>query len=717
MLNPRLQTQPLDPAVLQKLGIDGPAAAKSTVQATQPLQAPELLLDNWRPEPLPASQPQLPAQSSSVSQALGTRLNPQEAELLLGVSARLADVRQQDPAQFQLVMGALQNLNAGQNGQVDFSALDPTQKQVLSGLGMTPQNTQVIFQQLYHMLLPGEQTQGTQAFQKIQSSVTSFISNLDLRQQTVQSLQQQARDLTAVQGVVTSLSAKSIGALLTDQTAGVYDTGISKINSQNFNIQSGMDYTLGHFVVLSQNSPQTLQQVEGLIQKVKQEQPLKPQERRLLNQMGLNLNAHNKLESLIDGQSLDFDSVNQLENVIYSMKDPSPAYQQVLHASAAVIHQSGKLQELSQLARKQVGQVQATTQQVQVQSQQVQQLRTDTNYLDSQLKFAHHKVENLSTTITAATGLLQNVTVDTSLLQAWNIHIVDAPQGKRFFVNDKEVSRLEAVQHMGQILRQQQSEITRMADELARKKTEALKASANLNQATQTLEVQVETLEKTEQEIVKETTKLRELEADFQQTLVTTADQLSAEEKAVVGNSLAPAVTLHVETAVQSAEAVRVEIQSTVTVAREAIVQAQSIQRELAEDLDKWDQTLADSGRILQELGTQIKQVEGQLAAAGAEAPETVLEPKARSERQTLAPADSGGLLFDETLATDSQQQLKRQQQAKAQEQIEASFLERSQQSKRLAETREQQKRQDTFNQAARQQLKTDVEALRGDSD
>ena len=733
MLNRRLQTQPLDPSVLSKLGIENPDAntlPRPSVQATAPLQNPASLLDQWS-EPVSRVSGPLPAQSVAISSALNTRLNESEAELLLDVSSKLAIARKQDPATFQVIMSALQELNTDSRGQVSFSSLNTQQQKALSDLGMTPQNTRVIFQQLYHMLLPEGQSNTSDAFKMVQSSVTHFISNLDLREHTMNQIQQQAKDLTAVQGVVSNLAANSIQALLADQVNMVYDTGLSSINSQNFDIQNGMDYTIGHIMVLSQQSPQTLQQMEGLIGKLKSEQTLQPQERQLLSQYGLNITNENKLAT-IDGQTLDFQAVNRLENVIYSMKDPSQEYQQVLHQSAAIIQQSGKLEEIAALALAQNTQVQNTTQTVVHQAQDLRALQTYTNQLDSQLKVAQYKADHLMGAMSATSASLPVLNapgatfitqadpvmdLNPTFLKQWGIDIRQNGNQRQFFIQDRQVSRLEMLQHLGQLLQQQKSEISQVATTLGEKKVEVLKANAELNQSTQTLVVQTDELEDTEQVLAEEKSKLQTMEAERQALIEELKPSLKPDELAHLENDLNPAVASAITQATQKADQAEQEIQITLVTARETIQVSESLQSKVAEDIELWDLTLSESQRIIGRADQQLEELEQ--ITQHPDAP-PVLEAKIKEDKEIQEQAriaQGPNLLTDkELLAQEQKAQQTRQDQALVQKENEAAYLEQSHRSKRFDESMQESRQTRLQAQDDRQRLQEEVKVLLEDN-
>jgi len=725
MLNRRLQTQPLDPSVLSKLGIDNPESTgipRAAAKATAPLENPASLLDQWS-EVKPRVSGSLPVQpitmNSGNTSALNTRLNESEAELLLDVSAKLSTTRQQDPAKFQTIMEALQQLGTNANGQVSFSGLSTQQQEALSSLGMTPQNTQVIFQQLYHMLLPEGQSTTSEAFKTVQSSVTNFISNLDLREQTMNQIQDQAKDLTAVQGVVSNLSANSIQALLADQVNMVYDTGLSSINSQNFNIKNGMDYTIGHFMVLSQQSPQTLQHMEGLIGKLKSDVVLQPQEQQLLSQYGLKVTHENKLET-IDGQTLDFQAVKRLEDVIYSMKDPSQEYQQVLFQSAAIIQQSGKLEEIAALASAQNKQVKASTQVVVKQTVELKELQTFANQLDSQLKVAQFKADHLigamnaasAPTLSAPGSVAPAIDLNPTFLKQWGIDIKQNGSQMQFFIQDRQVSRLEILQHLGQLLLQQKTEISQVANTLVEKQTEAIKTSTELNQSTQKLETETDQLEDTERILATEKAKLQEMEAERQKLLIEVKPNLKPEELEHLENDINPAVEAAMTQAVEKAEVVAKEIKVTIAAANAAIQTSRVLQAKVAEDIDLWGHTISESQRLIDQADKQLKQLQTQ------EQPDSppVLQAQTRTNERTQEKAriaQGPNLLTDkEILAQEQKARQEIQDQQSTQKDIEATYLEHNESSKRFDESMDQSRQIRLQAQADRQRLQTETQAL-----
>lgn len=720
MLNRR--TQPLDPAALLALtGGSPPPAPSAPARPTSPLKEPGSLVDALAPAS--TKRTELPAQSASIMTALAcppaaaadtsTRLSEDEADLLLDVSSKLADIRDQDPAKFALVMSALQQLSTDASGSVDFSTLNAQQQQALTGLGMNPQNTKVIFHQLYQMLLPGTQQESSAAFKKIQAQVTGFISNLDLREKTVSQIQQQARDLAEVQGVVCNLSANSIHDLLADQTASVYDLSVSKINSQNFNIRNGMDYTLGHMVVLSQQSPSTLQQVEGLIQKIKTDQNLDAGEQGLLKQYGLNLNQQNKLET-IDGKVLDYQAVNQLENVIFSMKDPSEGYQKVLQASAQVITQSHKLEQASALAKQQSAVVQQTTAVVLAGTKKVERLRQDANHIDAQLQFANLKASNLAKAMDAATNLFQTANIDPQMLSQWNIQIVPGSGqgvgGMKFMVEGKEVSRLEMLQRLGQLLTQQRAEVAGMITQLAQKKTETLTASAQLGSSTKTLETQKADLKATEQVIAQGTTELHRLEEEQKKLVAAELPNLKPEERKLVETVIAPMVANEVKVAVKSADEAIQEIHFTIAKADTALVQARAVQQAVAEDAKTWDNDIKQGQDLAKLLGDKIG--EGKKAESG-DAPTRADVKIDESSDTPLAPQPQGPAFESFGPDADTKAKERLQEQARTQKRTEDTFLENTRNEKNAIASRRHQQQVNERAQKDDELHKADLDKLK----
>lgn len=700
--------------MLQSLtGLSDTAPVPASPRQTTPLKQPEALLDNFA---LPsAKRNDLPAQLPGISSlttpapASSARLSETEAELLLDVSARLASTREQEPIKFQTIMSALQQLGTDASGQADFASLSPQQQQALAELGMTPQNTSVIFQQLYQLLLPGSQQNTSDAFKSVQAQVTGFISNLDLRERTMTQIQQEAKDLTSVQGVVSTLSANSIQALLADQTASVFDLGFSQITKDNFNMSLGMDYTLGHMLVLSQQSPATLQTVEGLINKVKQEQTLDSNEQNILRNYGLNINSQNKLETM-DGNTLDFKAVGELEDVIFKLKDPSAGFSKVLQASANVIAKSGKLEELALLAQKQAKGVQQTTQLVAAGTVNVEQLRQSTNQLNAQLTFAHLKAENIADAMDAATGLFGAINLSPEILQQWNIQIVQGPHTQRFFKEGKEVSRMEIMQSLGQLLEQQRSEINGMAGELARKKTETLLANVSLNQNTQKLEVQKTELQATEAAIVVAKADLHQAQAEYDLIVAEEKPGLKPEELTLLETKIEPAVKKHVETAVAESDKALEVIKVTVAEAETVIARSKAVQQAVLDDAQIWEDQIKKSEALVKRLDNQIEslneiikkeQQQDPLKAPRPAAQELPAEEALQTKQETVALTESDADAQD----AETQAHVRRSEQQRSQHRNEAIYLENTQREKVFTEGLRQQ-------QQTRQRAKKDQEQL-----
>jgi hypothetical protein len=685
MYNSPLKTQPLDPAVLQtlekKTEVLRPDAARGGVPATAPLVTPSVLPpDHMQSTPPPSG---VPAQAISLTD--GPTLSSEEATLLLNVSEKLGHLFKTDRANFAHVMRSLETVTA--SGQVDFSRLSSAQQDQLKALGLNAQNTHLVYQQLYQMLLPMQQGQTSNAFQTVQSSVSHFLSNVDLKQKTFSQIESQARDLSRVQGVVSSLAASSINSLLADQTAGVYDLAVSKITGQNFNLNSGMDYTLGHFVVLSQESPTTLQQVESILQKVQSDQSVSAPERQLLNKYGLNVNAQNKLET-IERKPLSLQEVQQLESVAGSMKDPSEGYSRVLSASADVIRQSKKLEELGKRAYFESEQVQQTTQEVQSQNQNLQQTQQATNQINARLQAAQSEARQLQTAVQQA-PVQPGATLDINptLLAQWNVRVQQTAEQTVYLIGNRQVSQLEVMQHLGQKLAQQQQEIQRMSQELARKKSEALKATAHLAQTTQKLETQTDQLAQTRQEIQRETLKLQDLELIRLDVVRQETPHLKPEELQLVRATLEPQLAQTVADVRQFVQALDQTLEQTLQAAHSAIQTAAETQEQVQRDARRWEQTLAQADDLNRSLQQTLSQLNRQQKSTAL--PSTV---KAMEEVQQPPPPHTyqSPSLLPEQFSSDSQQMRnKRREQQKAERFIQDSQLERRQLEAEEAEQRE----------------------------
>ncbi len=715
MLQRRLQTQPLDPSILHALENPQAQSAPSLGPLkTTPLQQPGLLLDRFSTPVSPATHNDVPAQSNSVTAALTTRLTAPEAELLLDVSARLSGVRSKDPAAFTEIMTALQQLSSGSDGQVDFSALSSRQQGLLAEMGMTPQNTGVIFKQLYHMLLPGDQGDASQAFQRVQAKVTSFISNLNLREQTLQHMNTQAKDLMAVRGVVSSLSATSIQSLLKDQTDSVYDLAVSKINSQNFEIKSGMDYTLGHFFVMSQKSPAELQQVEGLIEKVKSDQVLQPAERQALNKYGLSMNAHNKLETL-DGKALDFASINSLQNALYSMKDPTQEYQQVMHKMAGIITQSNKLSEYAALAVQQSQQVQITDQDVQVKTQNVHQLRNQANVLTVEIKQMQVQTDTIADAMNSATGIFADVAIDPEILAQHNIRIQPGANGLQFSMDNRPASRLEVLQRLAGLMQNMKQQIEVKAETLGATKVEALKAGAVLNQSEVKLEKEVGELEQTNVQIGIEKEKLLTLQLDLKDYLPTAMPQMKAEERELIEVTVKPMMERHVEQAIKEADVAQETVVKTIAHAQTTLYQAKQARELLAEDVVKWDDSIETAQALVKAIDHKLKQLPAQIEKLDKQPQaEVILEPAEAHDRR---PASSkvADKIDDKSMAAERLFQQRTQAQNSSQRRNESTYFEHQQSEKRFAETLQNSREERLRSQSEREQFNQQAKELRED--
>lgn len=732
MLNRR--TQPLDPAVLQQLGLGNPSdpvpRQSSSVPATTPLKPPSALVGDFRSgntlREQVGSVPSLQAggislaagQSAQTTQNNGPMqsLNEAESMQLLDVSARIADLRRSDPAAFQKVLSALQSLSADASGRVSFAALDMHQKSALANLGLNESNTETIFKQLYQMVLP-EAGNSSEAFQRVQAKVTGFISNLDLREQSVQRIQQNARDLTAVQGVVSSLSANSIEALLADQTAGVYDTGISQITSDNLKLDNAMDFTIGNFVVLSQQSPHTLQIVENAIHKIKSEQNLDQRETQLLNHYGLSVNASNKLQT-IDGSVLDFNAVNQLENVLFSMKDPSQGYQLVLEASAKVLAQSGKLEQLGQELRAQQIQVQQTTHQVNGKAQEVEQLRQQTNVLNARLSMAQTKTTGLATAMDSATGLIGRIDLDPSFLSQFNIRLGTGAEQGKVFINGKESTRIELIQYLGQLMQETRTEITDLSGDLADKKVKTLQANAELNASTETLETQTVELEEKAEEYQSAHDILLGLVAERDQVIEENKDDLKPEELEQLETQINPAIEREVERVSQEAQTLIKEVDITVAEARGAIETSRQVQQAVQNDVVVWDKTLDDTEKLLELLDDKIEAGEKAIQKAveeGAAPPEPAdvnFKALVRSFFQSEEAPEETDSTAVEQAAEFAQ---KRAEAEQLQSELQVQYQQQQDAEKRFDETLDAARESRLEAQEDRQRLQEQVAELRGD--
>lgn len=372
MLNNRLGTQPLDPNILLQLEQKN---ATQKVAKTQPLTAPgdllnPALLGDAFTQP-PTNNGSVPAQSGPVSEALkpkemkplsaaiaapqlgtgnGNNLSDAEATLLLELSATLGDMRHQSPINFSQAVSALQKLNL--SGSAGFETLSNTQKQILSNLGITPENSANILQKLYQVILPDSTGGGSDSFKQAKSSVSSFLSGLNLREEAM-SVIRKAEDLNQVAQLVDGLSAGGISSLLADKVIVVNDLAVGEINNQNFQISSPMDFTVGQVFVNAQKAPEKLDGVTDILQKVKQSEPLNRQETLLLGEYGLFVNKDSQLQTMNADGPLPEQSIAQLEQMLTTVKSSTNTdmYNQVIGQSIQLLESSQAYMALSEQAR------------------------------------------------------------------------------------------------------------------------------------------------------------------------------------------------------------------------------------------------------------------------------------------------------------------------------------------------------------------------------
>lgn len=404
MLNNRLGTQPLDPNILLRLENGNSVAKTQPLNAAATLLNPSLLGDAFSQPP--ATNGKVPAQSGSVREALkpmemkplsapisapglgasaGSGLSSTEATLLLDLSAKLGDLRQQSPINFSQAVSALQKLNL--SGTQSFSQLTATQQSILSSVGITPDNSENLLSKLYQVILPESSGNNTSnSFQQAKNSLNSFLSGLNLREQAM-SVIRNAEDLNQVAKLVDGLSAGGISSLLADKAIVVNDLAVGEINSKNFQITTPMDFTVGQVFVNAQKAPAKLDGVADIIQKVKQSERLNRDETLLLGEYGLFVNKSNQLQTMNSESPLPAQSITQLEQMLSTVKSSSNTemYNQVIGQSIQLLQSSDQYMALSEQARTMALKIVDESDKVSENTALLNQQRQEANILEAKL--------------------------------------------------------------------------------------------------------------------------------------------------------------------------------------------------------------------------------------------------------------------------------------------------------------------------------------------
>lgn len=505
--------------------------------------------DQLKPPRIP-TQPLVPAQNSAISQALEAPLTDQEAEALIVGSKNLSDLHQSAPALFKETMQALSV--QGRQGN-----LSSRQQELLAELGL-PLITAQVSSQLYQMMLPVYQGQASDAFKVAQQAVTGFMSKMKVEEHTLKKIEKEAKDLVRSSETISGLTAGSISNLLEDKTAEAYDMAVSQIDSDNFDIKTGMDYTLGQFIVKSQNEPQLLQQAGEALKKLQQKQTLNPAERSSLAKLGLTVNAQGQVQDQM-GKPVSAESLDRLQDVAYSMMDPTPAYQSVLKASADVITQSGKLLALSKQAETQAQLVEQETKVLIAHNQDLNQIRQETATVNQQLVQTMSEAEQLQKILVQNTGLaapaaaapqVQLLQPNQIFLAKFNVQLVTQPGGQaKFLVNGQEVSQLGFIQHLSQELKNKKAEMQELATDLQEKRSDLIKSASELQIINQQAAQHTSELELMKTSIEAETIKLQDLQLVYQSTVAKVSGQLKPSESAAFTVSLQPFIQSYSERA------------------------------------------------------------------------------------------------------------------------------------------------------------------------
>lgn len=608
-------------------------------------------LDQLKPPRIP-TQPLIPAQNSAITQALETPLSDQDAEALIVGSKNLSELHQSAPALFKETMQAL-------SAQGRQATLTPRQQQLIEELDLPTLSPQVS-NQLYQMMLPIYQGQSSNAFKVAQQAVTGFMSKMKVEERTLKKIEQDAKDLVRSSEVISGLTAGSVSSLLEDKTAEAYDMAVSQIDSRNFDIKTGMDYTLSQFIVQSQSNPQLLQQAESALNRLQQKQFLASADRTVLSQLGLRVNEQGQVTDH-QGQSVNTESLARLQDVAFSMMDPTPAYQSILKASADVINQSGKLLILSKQAEAQSQVVQKETQVLNTRNQEVNQIRQETAAVNQQLVETMGETEQLQKLLAqnmgiAAPGNIATVAPTSQpLLAKLNIQIVQQAGGPvKFQVNGQEVSQLNFIQHLSQQLSHKKAEVQALSSELQEKRSDLIKSAAELATATQNVSTQAEQLNEIKTNLEVETARLQDLELVYHSTVQKVSGKLKPSESKAFTVMLQPFVqqtTAHAKTvAHQVCERIERII---LPMAHQAVSHAQTTLKQVESDNQQYEKTLKQSQDLQSKIDTTLAELEskpetlpGQPTSPGRRQERAIQqqpfvlqykEAEARSERDILA--------------------------------------------------------------------------------
>lgn len=759
MLNNRLGTQPLDPNILLKLE---KGASAASVAKTQPLSAPEGLLnpgllgDAFRQPP--STQGSVPAQTGAVRDALkpiemkplsapvsaptlgspgmqGPNLSDTEATLLLDLSAKLGDMRHQSPINFSQAVSALQKINL--TGSQGFAQLTSSQRQILDNLGITPENSNNILQKLYQVILPDSQGGNTSnSFQQAKNSVNSFLSGLNLQEQAM-SVIRNAEDLNQVAQLVDGLSAGGISSLLADRAIVVNDLAVGEINSQNFQITTPMDFTVGQVFVNAQTAPEKLDGVASILQKVKQSTPLNREETLLLGEYGLFVNKDKQLQTMNAESPLPDQSIAQLEQMLNTVKSSSNTemYNQVIGQSIALLQSSEQYLALSEKARNMALELVKETDQVADNTVLLDQQRQQANILQAKLDTEQDKAQNLVNASAVVDAInvgstqgggpvgfgITNVTPPTigsmsagvsafqkpdlspaeiaDVFEKIGIQVQEGSGGYQFFLNGRQLSREEVKSYVTQSLSQVSKDLGNTANALKHQQNKVNATSEEVKAGQQRVRTRQEELDAVETELaVVEQQYTQDLKA-YQAIRDKARLELPPDELAQLDQILDPMVTRVATEAFMHRAQTQVIINAAEAQAAQVMAEADRALADLAKDQEQWNSSLKAAEASLTDLNAFLNtDLPMKSAPSTAETDNEVPVTEERRERRGYnpleRPAKSGTAPLNPVWLDRHSAELtqKAQEKAQAQARNEQIYFENLQNEKRFDEDMQKQR-------------------------
>ena len=662
MLNNRLGTQPLDPSVLLRLE-NGNSVAK-----TQPLSAPATLVDpgllgDAFSQP-PANNGTVPAQSGDVRNALkpiemkplsapisapqfgspgGVALSDTEATLLLDLSAKLGDLRQQSPINFSQAVSALQKLNL--SGTQSFSQLTANQRNILRNVGITPDNSENMLSKLYQIILPESSGGNTSnSFQQAKNSLNSFLSGLNLREQAM-SVIRNAEDLNQVARLVDGLSAGGISSLLADKAIVVNDLAVGEINSQNFQITTPMDFTVGQVFVNAQKAPAKLDGVADILQKVKQSERLNRDETLLLGEYGLFVNKSNQLQTMNADSPLPEQSIAQLEQMLSTVKSSSNTdmYNQVIGQSIQLLESSDQYLALSEQARTMALRLVEESEQVSENTALLSKQRQEANILEAQLVNTQDQAKKLvdagalvgaigtanlsgegplSVMMTppaagfgaaftpgsvpqADSAISENARLsprEVEIFRNIGIEVRDSAQGHHFFLNGRQLSREDVKTYVSQALNRVNQDLGNTANALKNQQVKVARTSEEVRSGQERIRQQNIELEDIKSQLkVAENQFKKDLQA-YQEIYDKARTQLPPDELAQLDKVLNPMIQRVAAAALIHRAETQIIMDAAEKHAQEVIQRANEELAILALDQERWQASLNSAESALTQL-------------------------------------------------------------------------------------------------------------------